>query len=189
MSWYVVLGEKDGKSPELSQAVLKRFMVQGYDALYVEYKGRGHEHFFEEVHNLFEWMDRKQRLKFPDDFSANSARPDDNSFYWLTVDNFIPAVLMDPKLFELKKVRPAQIGGRLSALTNTVNLTVRGPKTATLWLSAEMLDFQQVVTVRANGRNRFRGMVKPSIETLLDDFQTRGDRQKMFVAQIPLDRL
>ena len=40
--------------------------IQGYDAMIVQYQGRGHEHFLDEILNLFTWMNLHKRDFFPE---------------------------------------------------------------------------------------------------------------------------
>ena len=56
----------------------------------------------------------------------------------------------------------------------------------TLWVSPEMLDLQQRVTVMVNGRrvNTADRTIEPSLEVLLEDARTRADRQHPFWARV-----
>ena len=38
---------------------LDRYLKKGFDLTYVEYRGRGHEHFSDELINIFDWTTRK----------------------------------------------------------------------------------------------------------------------------------
>ena len=38
----------------------------------VEYQGRGHEHFYEEIQRIFDWMGRRHRDFFPKKITAAS---------------------------------------------------------------------------------------------------------------------
>jgi enterochelin esterase-like enzyme len=186
---YVVDGEKNGQSPASNTALLERMMANGYDAVYTEFKGRGHENFSDQTLPLFDWMSRKTRSRFPLSFSCRSARPTDNEFYWLSVDEFVPEVMMDPRVFDRKKVRPAQLEAKITGTSNTIQLSLRGPKKAELWLSPQMVDFDQPVTVRVNGELKHRKPITPDLAALLEDFRVRADRQKLFYARMSFPRL
>ena len=71
----------------------------------------------------------------------------------------------------------------LTAL-NGLHVTA-GAQRVTVWLSPEMLDFEQRINVVLNGRriNGREPFVKPDLLTLLEDARTRGDRQHPFWAK------
>jgi predicted esterase len=188
--FYIIEGEKDGQRPVQNRVQFDRFARLGYDALFVSYKGRGHEHFSDAIFDLFDWMGRKKRDRLPLDFACRTARPLDNEFYWVSVDDFLPEVLLDPKVFERNKLKStARIEGKLSQNTNSVVLTVQGARQAELWLHPDMLDLSQRVQVRVNGRSLPRQFVAPDLAALLEDFRQRADRQKLFHAKLSIDRL
>ncbi len=58
-----------------------------------------------------------------------------------------------------------------------------GADELTVWLSPEMVDFKQAVTLSASKGYRGR-VVKPHLETMLEDARTRGDRQHPFWAKL-----
>ncbi len=188
-SFYIVDGEKNGGSPDANMKLLKRMMENGHDAVYVEYRGRGHEAFSDETLKLFEWMSKKTRKKFPLSFACRSSRPTDNEFYYVSVDDFDPNVMMDPRVFDAKKIRTAQLDGKITGTANSIQIKLQGPKQAELWLSPGMVDLNQPVTVRVNGDIKHRKMVTLSLEALLEDFRARADRQKLFYAKMSFPRL
>jgi predicted esterase len=188
-AFYVIEGEKNGKGPEVNQRVLERMITLGHDVLYVEFQGRGHEGFSDEQLRLFEWMGRKSRRKFPLEFSCRSARPSDNEFYWVSVDDFVEGVMMDPRVYDRKKIRTAELEGKITGTANSIQLSLRGPKQAQLWLSPGMLDLSQPITVRVNGKIEHRKVVPLDLEVLLEDFRIRADRQKLFFAKMSFSRL
>jgi pimeloyl-ACP methyl ester carboxylesterase len=191
-SFYIVDGEKNGGSPDVNQRVLKRMMETGQDAQYVEFRGRGHENFSDEILRIFDWMSRKTRRKLPLTFSCRSSRATDNDFYWLSVSNFDEAVLMDPRVFDRKKIKTAQIDGKITATatSNAIAITVRGARSAELWISPKMdVNLDQPLTVRVNGDMKHRKVVTLDLETLLEDFRLRADRQKLFYAKMSFERI
>ena len=62
--FYVVLGELDGGRIARDALVLDRYLKLGYNTTVVEYLGRGHEHFVDEMLPLLDWMGRCKR-SFP----------------------------------------------------------------------------------------------------------------------------
>jgi len=67
---YLVAGELDSGSFQRNTMDLDRCFAKGFDLTYVEYRGRGHEHFSDEILRIFDWMGRKRRT-----FSRPRSRP------------------------------------------------------------------------------------------------------------------
>ncbi|MFW6125397.1 MAG: alpha/beta hydrolase-fold protein, partial [Pirellulales bacterium] len=187
---YLVGGEKDRDAPKRNGVHLDRMMDHGFPVTYSEYIGRGHEDFYEEIHNLFEWMTRQRRVHHPEQFACRSVRPGDNRFYWAEVED-IPAISTIPpgRLTEPARrhrwLRPLVIEGKLGA-TNSVSVS-GGTTRMQIWLAPDMVDFDREVDVYVNGRP-VRTAVTPSLGVLLEDFRTRGDRQKLYWVKVVADR-
>lgn len=80
---YLVGGELDSDRLVRNAMDLDRYFQKGFDATYVEYLGRGHEHFSDDIHRIFDWMGRKTRSFFPNSVEAVSMRPWDSFFWWI----------------------------------------------------------------------------------------------------------
>ena len=138
----------------------------GYDAMVVQYQGRGHEHFHDEIQNLFTWMNLHKRNFFPKEFTTYTLRPWDNFFWWVELDK--------DKMLESNRILPAEWGKRATAAkteakilpTNAVTVSA-GTSKATVWLSPEMVNFEQRVDARINGKPIPN--IQPSVPTLLED--------------------
>jgi hypothetical protein len=79
------------------------------------------------------------------------------------------------------KPRPVEIWGKLR--TQSSILLRSGAEQTTLWLTPEIVDFSQRLTIDVDGR-RHRTMATPSTEVLLEDARTRGDRKHPFWAKL-----
>ena len=75
LPFYFVGGELDGGKMADNARDLDRYLQRGYNVTVVEYLGRGHEHFYDEILRLFDWMGRLQRDFFPREFTASTMRP------------------------------------------------------------------------------------------------------------------
>ncbi len=166
LAWYVIGGELDADTFERNARDLNNMLRNGYDMIYAEYIGRGRETYYEEIHKLFEWMQLHRRLTYPEEFEFQIQRPFDNRFFWLKTDG-LPARLKSMKL---------------SAHVNAGNVVyVRsGAKSHTIWLSPKLVTFENRVRIHVNSQRKFNDFVEPSIEVMLDDLRTRGDRQKVY---------
>jgi predicted esterase len=180
---YVVGGELDRNRLRQNATDLDRYFSKGFDTTYVEYQGRGHEHFSDEIVRIFDWLGRKRRDFFPSAFEAVSLRPWDRFFWWVEIEGPPPRTVVLPETW------PPTIGNRplsieaKKGVTNT--LVVRsGAERTSVWLSPELIDFSQPLTVTVDGRRTHKGPISPDAEVLLEDLRLRGDRQHPFWAVI-----
>ncbi len=182
---YFVCGELDSGRMSTNARDLDRYLARGYNCTVVEFLGRGHEDFYDEVLRLFDWMGRMRRDFFPKEFAAQSMRPWDNFFWWVELHDLPPRSLVEPADW------PPPAGYRPikteASITSNNGLRVQAKSgQITLWISPEMVDLKQRVTVlingpRAGGANR---AIEPSLEVLLEDARTRADRQHPFWARV-----
>ncbi len=193
LPFYVVEGDRNGKSPLDLREHYKHWVPRGYPALYVEYKGRAFEWFAAELPHAFDWMARQKRAAALPELGRGggtilaegytSMRPTDNRFYWMTGEG-----LAENQQNEAGRWRPI-LGGMLSARIQdgtAINVSSRGFKRVTVWLGPGMLDFDKPVLVRVNGAAAGKRAVKPSLDVLLEDLYQRGDRQRAYWAKLEI---
>jgi len=183
LPFYVVCGEMDNGQLLRNAPDLERYFKYG-NCTVVEYLGRGHEHFYDEILRIFDWMSRYRRDFFPRQFECKTMRPWDNFFWWVELEGMPAKTMLDPVNWPPRGVKAAQINGRITA-TNGVSVScVRAART-TVWLSPEMVDFSRRISVTVNARRLTRaGNVQPDPRVLLEDVRTRGDRQHPFWAKV-----
>ncbi len=187
---YFVCGEKDsGKWASTGEwdNYLKKI---GYDVMVVEYLGRGHEAFFDEVQplpgNLFAWLGLHKRDFFQKEFRVQSLRPWDNFFWWVETSNprenstILPAEWGESDK-PAKPPRPAKTETEMLA-PNGVRVTSGSCGKVRVWLSPEIVTFDNNLKVEINGKVQRK--IVPRVETLLEDVRTRGDRQHPFWAKV-----
>ncbi|HVX09867.1 MAG TPA: peptidase [Pirellulales bacterium] len=184
--FYLVGGELDGDKSKHNSRDLDRYMTHYYNATVVEYQGRGHEHFSDEILRLFDWMNRFQRDFFPKEFTTASMRPWDNYFWWLELDAFTEKTMVEPEEWPKKGARPAKTKATANASNGLVVNT--GAKKGIIWLSPELINFRHKITLSFNGGHaRLPGQgIEPSLNVLLEDARTRADRQHPFWAKIEM---
>jgi predicted esterase len=183
--FYVVLGALDGGRVARNALVLDRYLKNGYNTTVVEYMGRGHEHFIDEQLPLFDWMNRCKR-SFPlprnREFACATMRTSDNFFWWAEIENLPPNAIATS--WPPHGTQPLHVQGNAPA-NNTLTLRA-GNSRATIWLSPEMVNFKDRVNITVGG-HRPSGLppiIKPSVETMLEDLRVRGDRQHPFWAKV-----
>jgi hypothetical protein len=184
--FYVVAGEKDGtKLASSAKSCLDRWLSRGFNATVIEYRGRGHDDFYEESPRLFDWMKHFHRNFFPRKFACKTMRPWDNFFWWVEVKGLPPRSEVEPG--DWPPPTGAQAASVMGDIMSKNGLKVKvATSRATIWISPEMLDFKQRATISVNGHSISGGtqLIKPELRTLLDDVRTRGDRQHPFWARI-----
>jgi hypothetical protein len=185
LAWYLVQGELDAGKIGKHSAEFDRYLGLKYDTTFVEFQGRGHEPFSDEIQRLFDWMGRRKRGPAPDEFECSTMRPWDNFFWWAEVSGIPDKSIVMPEAWPPERgVRATTVRGRKYA-TNKLALFARVDK-ATVWLSPDLIDFDQPVTIEFNGRNLMgrERFLSPDLAVLLEDARTRGDRQHPFWAKL-----
>jgi predicted esterase len=183
--YYFVCGELDGTKMKVNARDLDRYLRLGYNATVVEYIGRGHEHFSDEIQRLFDWMGRFSRDFYPREFEVSTMRTWDNFFWWLELSNLPAKAMIDPIDWPPPRgVRPVSTEGKLTATGGIYVSTGAGQ--ATVWLSPEIISFDRRMSIVVNGQriNTTNPPVEPDLETLLEDVRLRGDRQHPFWAKV-----
>jgi pimeloyl-ACP methyl ester carboxylesterase len=183
--FYFVGGEMDGDKMVQNAYQFDRYLRHiGFDVLISEYQGRGHESFYDEIHNLFDWMNRKRRDFFPKDFTCNTMRSFDNYFWWLEINGLPASSVCDPENWPPRRVRALAISGQINDTDTMTTVRVSSARSpTTIWLSPELVDFDKRIIVRVTGL-RSPDPPVPDVEVLLEDARTRGDRMHPFWARI-----
>jgi predicted esterase len=185
MSFYFVGGEKDGGWLNDNGVEFDRYLRRaGYDVTIVQYLGRGHEHFQDEVQRIFDWMDLSARRRqfFPREVEVETLRPWDNFFWWLELADFPADSMVLPAQWPPPRgARAIQTSARI--LENNRIHVRSGAQTATIWLAPQHISFDRRITVTINGRDN-REEVQPDVEVILEDVRTRADRQNPFWARV-----
>ncbi|NQV26484.1 MAG: hypothetical protein HQ518_19175 [Rhodopirellula sp.] len=195
LPWYIVSGQLDRDVFEKNASLINRMMIGHYDVVLSEFIGRGYESFYEEIHQLFDWMDLQERPPLPKEFTMLTVRPNDNRFFWLKAHTLeavgqprgqvqdLPAGLVNPA------VRPKSISGDiLTGSADYTKIVIKSPaRSNTIWLSPDMIDFGIRLKVHLGSRQVFNDFVEPSVEHILDDLRLRGDRQRVYHARIDLN--
>ena len=148
--------------------------------------GRGNEHFYEDIDNIFRWMKTKRRKWVPSEFEVKSLRPTDNFFWNLEIADIPADHHVAPELFDVSEIKVGKQTFEMKMDNTVANRFLVAPARAgsniTLWLGPEFVNFDEPVVVR--GRGRFDKAVQPSAKVLLEDVRTRGDRQHPFWAKL-----
>ncbi len=186
MPVYIVMGDKDGRPLKRNGAVYDDYMTYQHDAMFVMYRGRGKEFFYEESDRIFEWMSTSlhNRAKIPAELDLITMRENDRFFWWLEWDQSLPETFMDPILWT-KNVKRATISAVIGA-NNEVRISQAPSNAFTVWLTPEMeVDFGEPIAIRYRSRRadfRFDG----EFETMLEDVRRRADRRRPFWGKVTI---
>lgn len=182
--FYFVGGELDGSKTVDNARDLDRYLTHQnppFDVTVVEYLGRGHEHFHDEVQRIFDWMGRRTRNFFPRSFGATTMRTWDNYFWWLELAQFPAKGIIEPIDWPPPRgYQPVRVEAKLAG--NTISIKT-GAGHVTVWLSPELVDFDQQLHINVNGQRLKpppREVTGPDLLTLLEDVRTRGERLHPF---------
>jgi pimeloyl-ACP methyl ester carboxylesterase len=190
LAWYVVTGERDGNKNGLSldsnARDLNPMMTHGQDIVYVEYKARGYETYFEETPRIFDWMALHRRSPEPAEWNVRIARHTDMRFRWLQMAG-LPEALAQPVVWDppSRRPQPREVSGKIVSSGNTIY--VKEPaKEVTIWLSPRLVDFSARLQVHVKSKTAFNDFVAPNLEDLLEDLRVRGDRERLYWAKLTL---
>jgi hypothetical protein len=191
LPFYVVTGEQLGSGMESLRRMYEMWMPRGFPALWTIYAGRGVEWYSAEAPVMFDWMNRKTRgtpmgtLKLDTRLRQEwqMLRPTDTRFFWLQADDIAPGKSGGG-------VVPATIQGDIRG-NNLLDIQCKRVNHVTLWLTADMINWDNDVKVQVNGSlpiNWKRSKkIDQNLEVLLEDYYDRGDRRMLFLNKIDFD--
>jgi dienelactone hydrolase len=181
---YFVIGELDSSRIIGNSLHWDRYLRKGYNTTVVEYQGRGHENFSDEILRLFDWMGRLQRNFAPKKFTAVTMRPWDNFFWWIELRQLPPGAMVAPDEWPPRRgaIRNEAV---VYPSTNAIQVQT-GAGQVTVWLSPDLVDLGRRVSISINGKSISpgSGVLAGDVGTILEDARTRGDRQHPFWSKI-----
>lgn len=189
LPFYVVMGQLDGTLLTDNARDLDRYLKAGYPVTVVEYLGRGRENLSDEILRIFEWMQHQTRTATPLEFEAYTMRMWDDFFWYVEVDDLPSGVLVEPSQWPPGgATRAMKISAKMPS-PNANSLYVRaGSSRTTVWLSPELVDFEQRLTISINGRRVDTRELEPQVKTILEDVRSRVDRFHPFWARVEVGR-
>jgi predicted esterase len=196
---YFICGERDGNKIAANAVEWDRYLKHGdankWDTMIVQYQGRGHESYHDEIQNIFEWMElpAHRRDFFPKEFGGEpndsaknyqSLRTWDNFFWYAEFVGMPTASVIHPVEWTGERAprgSALQISGKYLTDSdgNGIVKVSCGASKVNVWLAPEMVDFSKKFTVFINGK-KVPGTMAPNLIHLLEDARTRGDRQHPF---------
>jgi len=173
MMWcpaYAICGTEETESPmPIARALVKKLRDYGYSVVFKEIEGMGHAWSAELEPDIFEWMQKKTRVRDPKKLYHSLrwwGRPN-RRFCWET-----------PLKGDVRATLEAGIQG------NTISLQTKILTQVLLDLNDRLVNLDGEVTVEANGTRVFKGKVERSARIALDEFRERGDLEDLHDAHL-----
>ena len=143
---------------------------------FIEINGKPVESGRDIVHGLETWA-QGERLKFVVERRGDR----------IVIEGvFLPQEVEVPPTPMFPRAKPS---GRVDVVRrgNVVEASTEGVRAFTLLLSPSIFDFRKPITVVANGRTAFEGIVAPSVATMLKWAARDNDRTMVFGAELNID--
>ncbi len=175
---YSIDGSLDGGAPQANRRALEELARLGCDARYVEFTNRTHEAFFEEYDRICAWMLSHRRTARAS-LHLYPARTCDTARNWLR--------LTSSRLSEgLLSVPIADVHADATCKANTYTVTAQGARTLTILIDPRMINLDQPVIVKINGKIAIQRKVDIDWRFAIGEAMTRRDRQELFLQHLDL---
>lgn len=188
-SWYVVGRGYDQNDvrDSTSNYVFDRILQRSkFDFMVVEYLGRNGDGVRDEVPKFFDWMDNPTRVRHPQPkaFKMRSLRKTDNRFFWVTGSSLPRDIVLPQPPNSNQRVIPMEFDVSIPSGANVIRLSKSPTERYTLRLTPDLVDFDNLLSVKIGDRVVFKKIVKPDAEQMLEELHARGDRKRVPLAVI-----
>ncbi len=152
----------------------------------VMYRGRGAEHFYEEIHHLFRWMmiATHRRAEPPKKIEAATMRLGDQFFWWIEMPQLLPNVVIDPFLWEQAERLRAGVLTATIGEDNQIRISQGPAEQFIVWLSPSIgLDMTKPTVIRYRNRT-IKVDFDNTLDVMLEDARSRAERKHPYWAQV-----
>jgi hypothetical protein len=178
---------------DLSRQLVKAMRGLKLDIDYEETKSVGHIPSEAIAEQCYAKMRARTRELYPKQVSLQSTRPDTrfNRIDWLQIYQPLRAG-EEKKVFFTRGtghmiVYPAAWMADATINNNRITVTSQNVESMRFYLNDQLVDFSRPVTVTVNRRQRFEGVLKPSLEEMLKDQLFFGRGFRYYTAVIDID--
>jgi len=180
--------------PESSRQLVKILRGFNYDVDYEETQGIGHVPPDQVVQRAYDKMLARRRDLYPREVVVRSNRRDAmfNRIDWLQIyqptnpGKEVRNVLAHGSGHIMLCQHAFGLTGRLAG-RNRIEIDAQNVDIFRIHLNDQMVDFSRAVNVIVNGRQRYEGMLRPSIEAMLSDQLFLGRGWRYFTGVIDID--
>lgn len=194
---YVIHGAEDTVMPvQLSRDLVKEMDRRGIAHYYREHHWthpHAGGHFFprQELPDLMTWFDAQTRATLPRSVSLVRDATHLTPLYWVRIDMTEQIAAFTENLIDSRdEFITGGIYAKLHAeiqSPNTFIVSTNRIRRYTLFLNQDLVDFSKPIVVKTNGTSSFEGMVKPEMDTLLQEARHRSDTHILFPAKLTID--
>ncbi len=191
---YWVVGAKDERIPiEMARAAKVDLDAAKGELVYKEFPDGGHDWSLEKDEVVLEWYDKHARVPYPEELVWKSYEKIFARAWWVEVTKRTepPPLIMvhlDMKGQESERrteLRPPTLV-KAKRKGNAIEITTEEVKELRVYLDDAMVDLDKPVTLSVNGRKLHDGVVKRSLDTLIEEAHKRRDSSMLFSAAIDL---
>jgi hypothetical protein len=151
---------------------------------------------------VWAWMELRRRPSHPREIVRVAVRDDRSRAHWIEMAGVPRDKYERPPATKIPRDRPvdreemvrlirknyegytARVEGKIEG--NTVSLTVQRAPKLVLWLNDELVNLDDLVTIKVNGRAQATRSYPRSLETLLSRVRETGDREMLYPVRIEL---
>jgi len=168
---YIVHGDKDSViGAEDDRKAAAKLKNLAYDVTYKELPG-GHNPFLNDTNpEIVTWLGKQKRKAYPLKIAFKTADVRASRAYWVEITDRVG--------------KGAEVNAEVKE--NRIELTVRGVKEIVLWLSDDLVDLEQPVTVVCGGKTLHEALVPRAAADLLAWLDATGDRAAAPVVRLAL---
>ncbi|MCW8130651.1 MAG: dienelactone hydrolase family protein [Planctomycetota bacterium] len=182
---YCVSGERDTSVTKVNRLVNEELKRQKRPMTYVEYLGRGHEGFTEEIPKVLDWMESKERPRAPKEIDFVSADMETAQCFWLAMTDNQTKKQGLPANMEAA-VRASGLA-RLSATVgagNAVEIKAYNTTGLRIYVTPDLFDLTKPLKVTVNGRVTKLTPIEASRKRMLELVRQSGDRERLYWATV-----
>jgi len=193
---YAVIGEVSGSAFTNLRNMYEKWLPLGFPGILTVYKGRSTEWYAYEIPTIFDWMNRKTRVRGTASLRLNSSRfeawqslrESDKRYYWIEFTSTSATNTMKPGRPQTPPY-PAQCRADIKKGNEIVIEDTRGVKTLTIWLERDMIDWTSPVNVKiSNSKTRWKPeILKPNLSVMFENLYRTGDRKMLFFGKLEFE--
>lgn len=194
---YVIHGEKDQVMPvQLSRDLVEEMKRHRVPFQYSEHQWthpHAGGHFFprQELPALIAWFDQQRRTSLPRQVTVVRDATHLTPLSWVRIDTTEQIAAFTENLIDGRdELIAGMVYAKLQAEivdSNTIVVKSERVRQFTLLLNEKLMDFSQPLIVHTNGQKSFEDIVKPSIQTLLQEARGRSDFHDLYPATLTID--
>jgi pimeloyl-ACP methyl ester carboxylesterase len=189
---YWVVGAKDQKiSIELARAAKLEIEAAKGELVYHEYPEGGHDWSLEKDDDVLEWYGKHVRQPYPEEIVYKSYEKIFGRAWWIEVtkrNEPQPIIMvhldMNGQESERRSEYRPPLLVRAKRKGNAIDVTCEEVKELRVWLDDAIVDLDKPVTITVNGKKLHDGVVKRSVDTLIEEARRRHDPSMTFSAYV-----